>query len=80
MHVGIIAGKAMVSNVTLDWLGNKVVRPRTNSSMLRDLDVKSATGRANVARRAQGATVFIYYTGSQISREVETRKECFVYC
>ena len=32
--------------------------------------VKSATGRANVARRAPRATVFIYYTGSQSTREV----------
>ena len=38
--------------------------------MLRDPGVKSATDRANVARRALRATVFIYYTGSQSTREV----------
>ena len=43
MYIGI-AGKAMVSNTALAWLGNGDVRPRTNSSMLRDPDVKSATG------------------------------------
>ena len=36
----------------------------------RDPDVKSATGRANVARREPRAVVFIYYTGSQSIREV----------
>ena len=69
MYIGI-AGKAMVSNTALAWLGNGDVRPRTNSCMLRDPDVKSATGRANVARRALLATVFIHYTGSQCTREV----------
>ena len=33
MYIGI-AGKAMVSNTALEWLGNGDVRPRTNSSML----------------------------------------------
>ena len=42
----LIAGKAMVSNTALAWMGNGDVRPRTNSSMLRDPGVKSATGRA----------------------------------
>ena len=42
MYVGI-AGKAMVSNNTLAWLGNRDVRPRTNSSMLRDPDVTSGS-------------------------------------
>ena len=69
MYMGI-AGKAMVSNTALAWLGNRDVRPRTNSSMIRDPDVKSAAGQANVARRAPRATVFIYYTGSQSTREV----------
>ena len=69
MYIGI-AGKSMVSNTALAWLGNEDVRPRTNSSMLKDPDVKSATGRANAARRALRATVFIYYTGSQSTREV----------
>ena len=69
MYIGI-AGKAMVSNTALSWLENGDVSPRTNSSMLRDPDVKSATGRANVARRAPRATVFIYYTGFQSTREV----------
>ena len=55
---------------TLAWLGNGDVRPRTYSSMLRDPEVKSATGRTNVARRAPRTTVFIYYTGSQSTREV----------
>ena len=58
MYIGIV-GKAMVSNTALAWLGNGDVRPRTNS-MLWDPGVKSATGRANVARRASLATVFIY--------------------
>ena len=69
MYIGI-AGKAMVSNTALAWLGNGDVRPRTNSNMLRYPGMKSATGRANVARRAPRATVFIYYTGSQSTREV----------
>ena len=69
MYIGI-AGKAVVSNATLVWLGNGDVRPLTNSSMLRDPDVKSATGRINVARRAPRTTVFIYYTGSQSTSEV----------
>ena len=58
------------SNTALAWLGHGDVRPRTNSCMLRDPGVESATGRANVARRALRATVFIYYTGSQSKREV----------
>ena len=40
MYIGI-AGKAMVSDMA--WLGNGDVRPRTNSNMLRDPGVKSAT-------------------------------------
>ena len=35
----VVAGKAMVSNTALTWLGNGDVLPRTNSSMLRDPDV-----------------------------------------
>ena len=69
MYIGI-AGKAMVSNTALAWLGNGDVRPRNNSSMLRDPGVRSSIGRANVARGAPRATVFIYYTGSQSTREV----------
>ena len=68
MYIGI-AEKAIVSNTAVAWLGNGDVRPRSNSCMLRDPDVKSATGRANVARRAPRATVFIYYTVSQSTRE-----------
>ena len=68
MYIGI-AGKAMVSNTTLAWLGNGDVRPRT-TCMLRDPGVKSATGEANVGRRAPRATILIYYTGSQSTREV----------
>ena len=84
MYIGI-AGKSMVSNTALAWLGNGDVRPRTNSSMLRDPSVKSVTGRANVARRALRATVFIHYTGSQSTREVvfvtkEGKYILFVYC
>ena len=60
----------MVSNTALAWLGNGDVRPRTNSSMFRDPGVKSATGRANVGRRALRATVFITYSGSQSTWEV----------
>ena len=33
MYMGV-AGKAMVSNATLAWLGNGDIRPQTNSSML----------------------------------------------
>ena len=58
------------SLTSLTWLGNGDVRPRTNSCMLRDPDVKSVTGQANVARRATRATILIYYTGSQSTREV----------
>ena len=61
MYIGI-AGKAVVSNTAQALLGNGDSRPWTNSIMLRDPGVKSATGRANVARRAQRATVFIYTT------------------
>ena len=68
MYIGI-AGKVMVCNTALAWLGNGDVRPRT-TCMLRDPDVKSATGQANVARRATRATILIYYTGSQSTREV----------
>ena len=39
MYIGI-AGKAMVSNTALAWLGNRDVRPRTNSCMLRDPGVE----------------------------------------
>ena len=60
----------MVSNTTLAWLGNGDVRPWTNSCMFRDPGVESATGRANIARRALRAPVFIYYTGSQSTMEV----------
>ena len=49
MYIGI-AGKAMVSITALAWLGTGDVRPRTISCMLRDPGVKSATGRAIVAR------------------------------
>ena len=38
MYIGI-AGKAMVSNTALAWLGNEDVRPRSNSCMLRDSGV-----------------------------------------
>ena len=58
-----------LGSLILLWLGNGDVRTRTNSSMLRDPGVKSETGRAN-ARRAQRATVFIYYTGPQSTKEV----------
>ena len=80
-----IAGKAMISNTALAWLGNGDIRPRTNSNMFRNPGVKSATGRANVVRLAPCATVFIYYTGSQSTREVvfvtkQGRYLCFVYC
>ena len=84
VNIGI-AGKAMVSSTALAWLGNGDVRPRTNSSMVRDPDVKSATGRARVARRSPRATIFINYTGSQSTIiEVvfvvnETKKISFVY-
>ena len=83
VNIGI-AGKAMVSSTALAWLGNGDVRPRTNSSMLRDPDVKSATGRARVARSTPRAPIFINYTGSQSTIEVvfvvnETRKISFVY-
>ena len=60
----------MVSNTALAWLGNGDVCPRTNSCMLRDPDAESATGRANVARRALRATVFICCTVSQSTRDV----------
>ena len=60
----------MVSNTALAWLRNGDVRPRTNTIMLRDPGVKSVAGRANVARRALRATVFIHYTGFQSTREV----------
>ena len=69
MYIGI-AGKAMVSNTALAWLGNGDVRPRINSCMFRHPGVQSATGRADVARCALRATVFICYTGSQSIREV----------
>ena len=70
MYIGI-AGKAIVSNTALAWLGNWNVHARTNSSMECMLrDPGEATVRANVARRALRATVFIYYTGSQNTREV----------
>ena len=59
MNIGI-AGNTLVSNTALAWLGDGDDRPLTNCCMLRDPDVKSATGRANVARRALRATVFIY--------------------
>ena len=62
--------KVMVSNTALAWLGNGDVRPRTNSTMLRDPSVNFATSRANVARHAPHATVFIYCTGSQSTRVV----------
>ena len=79
-----IAGKVMVSYATLAWLGNEDVRPRTNSSMLRDPDVKSATGRANVARRAPRAAVFfilLWILEHKLGRLCnEKRKICFVYC
>ena len=65
-----IAGKAMVSNTAFSWLGNGDVCPKTNSSMLKDPGMMSATSRANVARRAPRAIVFMYYTGSQSTREV----------
>ena len=60
MYIGI-AEKAMVSNTAQALLGNGDSRPWTNSCMLRDPGVKSATGRANVARRAQSAT-YLYTT------------------
>ena len=60
MYIGI-AGNAMISKTALAGLGKGDDRPRTNSYMLRDPGVKSAAGRANVARRALHATVFIYY-------------------
>ena len=60
----------MVANSALAWLGNGYVHPRTNSCIHRDPEGESATGRANVARRALRATVFIYYTGSRSTREV----------
>ena len=66
----VIAGKAMVSNTALAWLGNGDVRTRTNSSMFIDPGVKSVTGTVNVARRAPRKTVFIYYIGSQSTKEV----------
>ena len=66
MYIGI-AGNALVSN-TAKCLGNGDVRPRTNSSILRDPGVTCATGRANVARSY--TTIFIYYTGSLSTREV----------
>ena len=69
MYIGF-AGKAMVSSTALAWLGNGDVRSWTNSCVLRNPDVESATGRANVARRALRTTVFMYYTGSQSTREV----------
>ena len=69
MYIGI-AGNAMASNTALAWQGNGDVCPRINSSMLRDPEVKSATGRTNVAKRAPRRTVFIFYTGSQSTREV----------
>ena len=69
MYIGI-AGKAMVSNTAMAWLGSRNVSSRTNSCILRDPGVKSATSRANVARRALRATVFIYYNRSQSTREV----------
>ena len=83
MYIGI-AGKAMVSNTALAWLRNRDVRPRTNSSMLRDPDATSATRRANVARRAPRSTVFILNTGYQSSRDVvfvtKQGRYAFVYC
>ena len=42
MYIGI-AGKAMVSNTALAWLGNGDVRIHINSSMLRNTGEKSAT-------------------------------------
>ena len=69
MFIGI-AGKAIVSNTALASLGNRDVLHRTKSSMLKDPGMKSATGRANVGRRAPHATVFIYYTGSHSTREI----------
>ena len=51
MYIGI-TGKAMVSNTALAGVGKGDVLSRTNSCMLRDPGVKSATGRANIARRA----------------------------
>ena len=66
-----IAGKAMVSKkycsgMAGNW-GCSIVRPRTNSCMLRDPGVESATGRANVARRR--SSIYILHR-SQSTREV----------
>ena len=68
----VIAGKAMVSNTALAWLGNGDVRTRTNSNMFIDPGVQSMYSQCtvNVARRAPHKTVFIYYIGSQSTKEV----------
>ena len=58
MYIGI-AGNAGVFYTAPAWLRNGNVRPQTNSSMLRDSDVKSETGRANVARRALRTTLIL---------------------
>ena len=76
MYIGI-AGKDVVSNTTLACLGNGDVCPRTNSCMLSDPSEESATSRLVADSlsqqdllRALPSMVFIYYTGSQSTREV----------
>ena len=83
MGLRVVGGAAIgTSGVISPAYGLGDVRPRTNSCMLRDPDMKFVTGRANVARRA---TVFIYVL-RRISEHKggrhynETRKICFVYC